>query len=246
MDFTFASLLVAFLASLAQGVTGFGFALILVPLLSLVYDPKAVVLISLSLGLLTKIPLLIVDRRHIQWRVIAPLVGVTLVGNTLGAQVILSADQALLRLGIGVLVVVLSALLLLDFRWQIKREWLATAVVGLVSGFLTGSTSMGGPPVVLFGVNQAWAKESLRANLVAFFTISALFTTALLAASGALTREILLLDAYMLPGIAVGLWVGNFAFRRVPRVLLYRGIVLFVLVTGLFGTYSSASGLLRG
>ena len=50
---------ITFLAAFAQTVTGFAFALILVPLLSLVYPPKVVVMMSLTLGLLTRPPLLV-------------------------------------------------------------------------------------------------------------------------------------------------------------------------------------------
>lgn len=246
LDFLAPALAIAFLAAVAQGITGFGFGLVLVPLLSAVYDPKAVVVVSLTLGFLTKLPMLVYDRRFVQWRMIAPLVLAAFVGNAVGTRVILYADPAVLRLIIGATVVVLATLLLRDYRWRIRRERLATIAVGLTSGVLTGSTSMGGPPVVLFGVNQLWAKESLRANLVAFSTLTFLFSAVLLATSGVVTREIASIDLALLPAVAVGLVIGNHAFQRAPRALLYRAVVLFVLVTGLYGIYSSAAGLLAG
>ncbi|MHB1415223.1 MAG: sulfite exporter TauE/SafE family protein [Chloroflexota bacterium] len=244
MDFIASGLAIAFLAAVAQAVTGFGFGLVLVPLFSLIYDPKAVVMISLSLGFLSKLPILWQDRKFVQLPVIAPLTIAALIGNLAGTQALVYADSSFLRLGIGATVVILSTLMLFNRRWHIKREGLATAVVGFVSGTLTGSTSMGGPPVVLFGVNQAWAKESLRANMTAFSTLTFVFSAALLAISGALTPEIMRLDAVLVPGVALGLFSGNFAFRRAPRGLLYRAIILFVIGTGFVGIFGAINGLL--
>lgn len=246
MDLVTGSLLIAFLSALAQGMTGFGFALVLVPLLSLIYDPKLAVLVSLTLGLTTKIPLLIIDWKYVQWRTIAPLVAACLVGNVAGTQVLLYADQSTLRLFIGITVVLLSVPLLLNYRLQVKREGLATLGVGLVSGVLTGSTSMGGPPVVLFGVNQRWAKESLRANMVGYFTITVLFTSAVLFFSGAIPREVFELDLWMLPGVVLGLLAGNAAFRRAPHELMHRVVVLFVIATGILGVYTSLAVAVAG
>jgi uncharacterized protein len=245
LDFTFAAPAIAFLAAIAQGVTGFGFGLVLVPLFSVAYDPKAAVAVSLSLGFLSKLPILWVDRRHVQWRLIAPLTVSSLVGNLAGTQVLIFASGAALRLSIGLIVVVLSTLLLFNYRLRIKREGLATVLVGLISGTLTGATSMGGPPVVLFGVNQRWAKESIRANMVALSTLTFGFSAGLVAASGAFTPQLLRLEALMLPAVAVGLFLGNLAFRRAPRQLMYRVIILFVIATGIVGAWGGATALLH-
>lgn len=105
MDLTLVALAIGFLASVAQAVTGFGFGLVLVPLFSLVYDPKAVVLISLTLGFLTKPPLLWLDRRFVQWRVIAPLAIASLLGNAVGTRALVYASGPTLRLAVGVVVV---------------------------------------------------------------------------------------------------------------------------------------------
>lgn len=243
MEFYVIAACIAFLAAAAQALTGFGFALVLVPLLSLVFDPTLTVLVSLSLGLACKLPLFLQTRQHVRLRLIAPLTVAAFAGNALGTRLLLFADPNLMRFIIGLVVVVLCVPLLLNYRWQIKREGLATAVVGVVSGLLTGSTSMGGPPVVLFGVNQAWAKEGFRANLIAYFILTNLFTLALLGASGAFTEQVLLTDLVMLPGVALGLLAGNALFKRAPVELFHRVVVLFVIATGLFGAYSAATTL---
>ncbi|MHB1134109.1 MAG: sulfite exporter TauE/SafE family protein [Chloroflexota bacterium] len=246
MELTPAAFAIVMLAAIAQGVTGFGFGLVLVPLFSLLYDPKTAVMVSLSLGFLSKLPILWLDRGHVQWRLIAPLTVTSLVGNALGTQVLLFASGPALRLAIGLIVAVLAGLQFCNFRVKIRREGLATVLVGLISGTLTGATSMGGPPVVLFGVNQRWAKESIRANMVALSSLTFGFSAGLIAASGAFSRELVTLELWLLPAVALGLLVGNYAFGRAPRELMYRVLALFVIATGLVGAWSGATTLLRG
>ena len=99
-------------------------------------------------------------------------------------------------------------------------------------------------PVVLFGVNQAWAKESFRANLIAYFMATNLFTLAVLGLSGAITSEVLQTDLNLLPGTLLGLLIGNAVFKRAPVALFHRLVVLFAIGTGLIGAYSGAAALL--
>ena len=185
------------LASVSQAVTGFGFALVLVPLLSLVYPPKMVVLVSLTLGLACKPLLLAQCWRKVQLARIAPLTLAAVVGTFFGARLLLLASAPALQLGIGLVVVVLASAMLKANGRPLPRENLATALIGLLSGVLTGSTSMGGPPVVLLGVQQNWEKASFRANLLAFFTLSSISSLLSLWQAGAINVELLQLDAVL-------------------------------------------------
>lgn len=243
-DFAAAVVVVTFLATAAQAATGFGFNLVFVPLLSLVYDPKATVVLALCLGIAGKFPLLVHVRRHVQPRAIAAIVLASFVGSLLGTRLILYADPAVLRLFIGAVVIAGCLPLLTNRRWQFKRERLANVLIGLACGVLASSTSMSGPPIILFGVNQAWPKDSFRANLVAFFVVSDSFALATLAASGLLNQQTGLNTLFGLPAIGVGLLAGNWLFRRVPVALFYRVVVLFVIVVGLVGLASGVQAIL--
>ncbi len=244
MDFLAATTLVSFLATAAQAATGFGFNLVFVPLLSLIYDPKATVVLALCVGISAKLPLFLQVRRHVVWRAIAAIVLASFAGSLLGTRLILFADPALLRVFIGLVVVVGCLPLLANRRWRIKREGLANGLIGLACGVLASSTSMSGPPIILFGVNQAWPKESFRANLVAFFVVSDTFALATLAASGLVSQQIGLSTVLSWPAIAVGLLAGNWLFHKVPVALFYKLVVLFVIVVGAIGLASGAGALL--
>lgn len=243
LDFA-AACLVVVLASAAQAVTGFGFALVLVPLLALVYDPRLVVVVSISLGLVCKLPLLLASWRRVQLLRIAPLALAAVVGTFFGTQLLLRVDPDVLRLALGCVVVLLASPMLLDFRRPVVRERLASLGVGFASGVLGGATSMGGPPVVLLGVNQGWAKESFRANLLAFFVVSNTSSLVNLAGAGALTRPALTLDLLLVPATAAGILAGSWLFGRIDADRFRRLVVLLVIATGLLSIWTGARALL--
>ncbi len=236
--------LIVLLASAAQAVTGFGFALVLVPLLAVVYDPKLVVIISISLGLICKLPLLISTWRQVQLLQIVPLSLTAIVGTYFGTQILLRADADVLRLVIGFVVVLLASPMLFDYRRPVIRERLAALGVGFVSGVLGGATSMGGPPVVLLGVNQGWRKESFRANLLAFFVVSNSSSLVNLAGAGALKSSALALDVLLVPATAVGILAGNWLFKRIDHDRFRKIVVLLVIATGLLSVWTGATALL--
>ena len=237
---------IASLASISQAVTGFGFALVLVPLLSLVYEPKLVVLISLSLGLACKLPLLAQTWRQVQPARIAPLCLAAIAGTLFGVRLLLLASGPALQLGIGLVVVVLASAMLPNWSRPVKRESLAMWGIGFLSGLLTGSTSMGGPPVVLLGVNQAWEKDGFRANLLAFFMVSNVATLLSLWLAGALSVGMLRLDALLLPAVLLGVVIGNAIFKALPAEQFRRLVVLLVIASGALSAWTGASRLLGG
>jgi uncharacterized membrane protein YfcA len=117
--------------------------------------------------------------------------------------------------------------------------------VGLLSGILGGSTSLNGPPVILYFASLRPDKDVFRANMAAYFT--AVNTTAvfMFLFSGLLTGRVLVMVlAFLLPLIAgtfTGIWlarqISEQRFRHAVLILLgLIGIMLIVTnVPGLTG-----------
>ncbi len=104
------ALLAAFSAGFASGLTGFGFALISVPLFLLVYDPSRVVALIGVLAVFINIEVVRDSYRDVDWRSVLALLPVALLGLFVGVKVLIAVDADYIRLGAGV--VVASALLL--------------------------------------------------------------------------------------------------------------------------------------
>lgn len=135
----------AFLAAVCQTALGFGFALILVPLLSLFWDLKAAIVISLLLSPVSSVLAVTELWRHARWRVVGGLFAGSWVGVPVGAGLLVLASPALLRLLVGLVILLSTSVTLLGVSLgEPRRPMLAALTVGAISGALRSATSMGG------------------------------------------------------------------------------------------------------
>jgi len=233
---------IAFLAASCQSLTGFGFALVAVPLLSLFCDVKLAVVTSTLLSTIALPPLLLEVRQRVRLAKVAPLVAGSVVGVPLGVLILRDVNAEALK--ILVAAVVISASILLYLAPQLTlggRNTLSSLVTGALSGLLRASTSMGGPPVVLYTLGHEREIEEFRSTILALFLATSLLTVAGLVVAGLISRDALKATAVAVPGLALGLLAGARLRSRVqPQV--FRTLVLAVLVVTSIGVIVSVSG----
>lgn len=227
-------------AGFLRGLTGFGFALVAVPILSVLVAPVVVVPMVIIHGVLTSVPLLVDARRHMQPLHIWPLMASAMVGVPFGAYLLKVLEADTLRLLIGCVATGFALLLLSGFRYTVKRERLAFIPVGLASGVLNGSSTLAGPPVILFFANQRVAPQTFRANILTFFFVTNLVTIVTFIVGGLFSRDAFVLAGVTLLPLVVGVVVGTVLSRRVD-VRLFRGVALgAVLVSGVLAIADGA------
>jgi uncharacterized membrane protein YfcA len=231
---------VIFFASLTSGLTGFGFALIAVPLLISFLPPNFVVPVVVLLTNLSHTLILIETRNWIDLKRIWPLILGGMAGVPLGTFVLLALDVDVLRVVMGFLVLGCAMALMVGRKRPVKKEKRALASIGVLSGLLSGSTGMGGPPAVLFFSNQGAEKQVFRANLTIFFTFLSIFTILSQLGSGLVTRDVLTYGVWLFPAALVGTWVGIKLTHRLNKETFQRVVVV---VVGLSAVFAIASGL---
>jgi len=241
ISFLLAGIAVVALAGAVQGLTGFGSALIMVPVLSLFLTPKEVVPITVLLGTVINLSVLVQARRSFDWKVVLPLFVPAVLCIPLGALLLMFLPSSILRIAIGTVVLATSSGLLLGFSVELRNAKLASIPVGALSGLLQGSITMSGPPVILFFQNQGMAKDRFRANIVAYFLATNLITIIAFAAGGIMTPASATPALYFLPALAVGLVIGMVASGRVPEKP-FRTLALWVVA--LAGISSLISGIM--
>ncbi|MCJ7602219.1 MAG: sulfite exporter TauE/SafE family protein, partial [Desulfobulbaceae bacterium] len=92
-------------AGFTQGVSGFGSALVAMPLLLLFIDAKTAVPLCMLNGLIITAFLSLQLRRHVDWRKISPLLIGCMPGIYVGARFLKEADSNLIKLLLGVMLV---------------------------------------------------------------------------------------------------------------------------------------------
>lgn len=236
-----AAIFIACGAALCQSLTGFGFALVMVPLLSLAWDVKSAVVTSTVLGTVSLLPLLFEARRHVRLAAVAALVAGSLAGIPAGILLLDWIDPEALKILVGLTVIAASVLVYQVREVRTTRAGVMPAVAaGVVSGVLRASTSMGGPPAVLYLLGVEKDVEAFRGTILAFFLPMSLVTIVGLAAVGRVTPDVLRTSAIALPALVVGLVIGAWLRYRV-REELFRLLVLMLLILTSVGVIISAS-----
>ena len=230
---------IIFLAATVQGVSGFGFSLLAVPLLAASIGAKEAVVLADTLGFLANGGMAV----RLRADTVRPVAGRLLLGSCLGMPfgvlVILAVDDQVLRAAIGV--VVLLFVVVLARGWTLHRSSPALEVgTGVVSGVLNTSVGTSGPPIVLLLHARGLAPGPFRATASTVFGASAVIAVALLAAAGQFTVEVAWGCLAALPGLAAGWWVGDRIHRRLDPAR-FRGLVLGLLAaTGVVAVVGAA------
>jgi uncharacterized membrane protein YfcA len=212
--------LVCFLAALVQGSIGFGFAVLAVPLLTLI-DPQLTPIPQLFLALPITVAAAWRERDHLELSGLGWIVAGRVPGSLVGAWILTRVSEQ--GIGLVIAAITLAAVLVVASGVAVPLTRTTRLAAGLASGFSGTTSAIGGPPVAL--LYQRSAGEVVRANLGAIFTIGLLINLAALFATGAVSpsdyRATGLLAAPVLAGFALS---GRLA-RRLDPVKLRQAIL---------------------
>ena len=127
--------------------------------------------------------------------------------------------------------VVLAALTIwCGWRYTGPRGVKASMSVGAFAGLITGSTTLGGPPVALYMLSGPYTADVVRASLIGVFATIQVSSVSSLAVAGLINEETLWRVAVATPVFLCGLWIGGLLFSRVDERLYRRGILSFMIV----------------
>jgi uncharacterized protein len=204
----------AFVAALARGFSGFGGALIFVPLASAAIGPRAAAPLLLIIDAVAAAGLLPNAWRYSDRRQVGTMALGAAAGVPLGTWVLTRMDSVTLRWLIVASVVLLLALLMSGWRYRGAPSAPLTLGVGAVSGLFSGAAQVGGPPVVAYWLGGAAGPQTVRANLVLYFAIVTVFAALNYWAEGLLTISVLGLALVTGPIYGLGLFCGSRLFGR--------------------------------
>jgi uncharacterized protein len=215
------------IAAVVQAVTGFGFALVAVPLLALVLDPVPAVVSTTVVSLLLSVVVVREDWLQIRWRDAAVVSVAGIVGMPLGLLVLTQVPTRALTAAIAVVLLASTVVVARGLRLPEGRGTEIT--VGLTSGALLTSTGMNGPPLVVAFQAQGMPPRTFRGTLSAVFLAQGVAAVALMAAVGQVSSEAMTAAAVGVPMLALGWLLGNRVFRSLDAPV-FRRIVLGMLV----------------
>jgi uncharacterized membrane protein YfcA len=225
---------IAFAGSIVFGITGFGAALVTIPLATHFVPLSFALALFVLMDLANAFRIGFENPRNAlraEWTRMVPAI---VAGTAVGATLLLSLPRqaATLALGVFVAAFALRSLLagpgshaVLGTRWA------------YVAGFAGGVTSTlfgaGGPPYAMYLSQRGLTKEQYRATLgLATLTSISLRTVAFFATGFLLDSRVWLCAVAVVPAGLAGLWAAGHVFRRISRDALLRAVALVLLASG--------------
>lgn len=202
------AVLVAFVAGLTRGFSGFGGALIFVPLVSALYDPARAGPTLLIVDVLLSLPMTFRALKVASWREVAPMVAAAAVVTPLGVWTLSVADPVALRWGISLAVAAILVVLMSGLRYRERPGLLPTLGVGALSGFMGGSAQLAGAPVAAFWLGGPGERTAIRANLILFFALASVASALSFWTAGLFTHEVGKLSLWLGPAYGLGILLG--------------------------------------
>ena len=216
---------IIFIGSLTQGMTGFGFALVSIPFLSMIIDIKLAIPLVALCGAVINIGLLVKMKNEIKIKEVKNLVIGSLIGTPLGAYFLSSFDSGLLKqiLGFLILIFLIFTVFKIIKPVGLNRNW--GYVFGFIAGVLGGAFNTNGPPILIYMFLQGWNKTEQKAVLTGFFVIATIAIIISHISMGILTLNILTDFLYYLPAVLAGIYLGHYLFGKVSTEF-YNKLVL--------------------
>ncbi|MFC4411485.1 sulfite exporter TauE/SafE family protein [Chungangia koreensis] len=219
-------------ASVLQTSTGFGFSIMATPFLLMLFLPKEAIQINIILSLIISLSLIWKIRKDIDFLLIKRFIIGSIVGVPFGLLIFNSMNITAFKMGVSILLLILTLLLILNFR--VKPTRIRDFIVGGTSGLLTTSIGMPGPPLLLYFTGTDTEKGKIRATTLAFYLFIYLISLITQIIFSGTNKFIWESSLYAIPVVFLGLLIGQIIFKwlnqRIFKILTY----FLLSFTGIF------------
>ncbi len=220
-------------AAFVIGAIGFGFGLTTSPALLLIHDPQTVVIVINAVAIIAFSLVLVETREHLRNRELAPMGIAAVLGTPIGVFALSTLDSSVLRISIGVLVLVLTAMVVFNAEWRVPYPRISGPILGLISSSFTTGLAIGGPILVLFFLGRRMDRQNVRASMAFFFTIMYIAAAIGYAIQGLFTAERLILIAAAAPAVALGYWIAIKLTGRMNERIFRPTVVGVIVISSL-------------
>ena len=225
-------LLLIFAAAFLQTLSGFGFALIVMPVaVAMMGIDTAVPIVALTALILYTFNL-IRYRQSLNLAVLKRLGIAVIIGVPVGILFIANLPETMIRFLLGLLLIGYALYVL--FAPQVTAvtspKW--GVVAGFFAGCLGGAYNVPGPPLVVYGSASQWPKDEFRATLQSIFFIQGCFVVLGHTLAGNLTISTAMISLTTIPVLILGILVGLRFDQKVSQQKFRTLIAVMILILG--------------
>ena len=229
------ALLVILAAYFLKGLSGFGPALIMIPFLTIIYDPATAIVITAFLDFLAGFVLVPQIRKNIAWPFVVPIIISMGIGAVFGAYLLGQLPVTTIRQIMGIAIGVFALYLLIQKNGNqhtTDHSGIVKYPVGLLSGLFGGLLGISGPPIVIY-MKMFYDKAFFRSQLIVIFLFGSGWRLILYY----LNQININLDWTLFPIFVItmilGVFIGNKIHIKISEIVFTRLVAIIIFLTAI-------------
>lgn len=223
---------IVLIASLLQASTGYGFSIIGTPFLLLIYPVHTAIQINIILSIFLSAFMIFHIRKEVDRSLLGKLMIGSVAGLIAGIFIYLHANTQILKISVGGLILFLTILLIC--KLTIKRSQRMDYTTGGISGLLTTSIGVPGPPLLLYFSGTSMDKVTLRSTTLAYYLFVYSASLAMQIYFGGTNKIIWTHALYALPSLLIGIYLGQALFKWISQETFRKITYVILIFTGLY------------
>ena len=226
--------LIILFAFFFRSFSGFGGALLSIPLLAILFPLKFIIPVESLLEVGLSAMLLPSVIRRADRSSIPLLVGGSFIGCTVGVYFLNALANDQLKVPLGIVIIVLALSLLRNKATILTGLKGLGLPVGIFGGVLGGLFGTSGPAYIAYLSSRGLKKEVFRSTLIVIFTFENLWRLSLYVWDGLLTRNELEFAISLTPILILATYLGHLSQLQINEKTFRRIIVILLLFSGIF------------
>lgn len=239
------TIIILAISALCIGVSKAGFSgvsLIAVYLLAQEFGAKESLGVALPMLIIADLMVYPAFRKYGSWAQVWPVFFPALVGMALGFILLPYLPNEVMKPVIGVIILALAAIQILRSFYSDKIEQMAKSMsfrysTAASGGIATVLANAAGPIFQLYFLTIRLPKMELIGVCARFFLITNLLKLPLNAQLNLITKETIMLNLYLAPVLALGIFAGKKFIHRIPQKSFEYLILLFAVIAGVNLTF---------
>ncbi len=225
----------ALLAGTVRGFSGFGTAMIYLPIAGQFLSPLVAVLTLTIMDGFGPIPALPRAVRDADWPDLRRLIIAMLLSLPIGIWLLISVPSDVFRYGVSLISLLLLAALIFGLRYKGRLSAPKIYGIGAASGVLGGAVGLPGPPVILLYMASTHAPVVIRATTMVFLFAYDVILFTMFGAQGLLSLSLILLGALLIAPMMLGILIGTWLFRPEHETVYRTAAYVIIGVSALYG-----------
>ena len=225
----FVILIIAFIV---RGITGFGSALIAIPLLALMLPISIVVPLVGALDYISSLTHVLKLRKEIGWKQIVLILPFTLLGILLALYLFNTIDAQLLTKFLGGFIFSYALYTLLPIKPHTHSSYLWAIPGGIFGGLISALFGTGGPFYVIYFQLQGLGKTAFRASIATLLFLDGSVRIIAYSYNGFYTVNTLILIGISLPVITLAMTIGGHIHTSISHQTIQKGMGILLLFSG--------------